>query len=49
MPVVHGLLLLQDAAQRLDSARAGLDTPFAERLVGLLGMATMLGLAVALA
>jgi CNT family concentrative nucleoside transporter len=48
MPVVHGLLLLQDAAQRLDSARAGLDTPFAERLVGLLGMATMLALAVAL-
>jgi CNT family concentrative nucleoside transporter len=48
VPAVHGLLLLQDAAQRLDSARAGLDTPVTERLVGLLGVATMLALAVLL-
>jgi CNT family concentrative nucleoside transporter len=43
-----GVLLLQDAAGRLADARTGLDTPFAERLVGLLGIATMLALAVAL-
>lgn len=43
-----GLFLLQTAAERLADARAGLDTPFAERLIGLLGMATMIGLAVLL-
>ena len=36
------------AAQRLAEARAGLDTPIAERLIGLLGIATMVGLAVLL-
>ena len=42
------LFLLQTAAERLDAARQGLDTPLGERLIGLLGMATMLGLAVLL-
>lgn len=42
------LFLLQTAAERLAAAREGLDTPIAERLVGLLGMATMIGLAVLL-
>ncbi len=41
-----GLFLLQTAAERLAEARAGLDTPLAERLVGVLGIATMIGLAV---
>lgn len=45
---MSGLWLLQTAAERLAQARAGLDTPLAERLVGLLGMAAMIGLAVAL-
>jgi CNT family concentrative nucleoside transporter len=45
---VSTLFLLQTAAERLDAARQGLDTPFAERLVGLLGMAVMIGLAVLL-
>jgi CNT family concentrative nucleoside transporter len=36
------------AAQRLDAARAGLDTPLAARLVGLIGLAVMIGLAVLL-
>jgi concentrative nucleoside transporter, CNT family len=39
---------VQSAADRLADARAGLDTPFAERLIGLLGIATMLGIAVLL-
>ena len=46
-----GLALLQatqTAAERLDAARQGLDTPIAERLIGLLGIATMIGLAVLL-
>ena len=34
------------AAQRLDAARAGLDTPILFRLVGVLGVAVMIGLAV---
>lgn len=42
------LFLLQTAAERLDAARQGLDTPLGERLIGLLGMATMIGLAVLL-
>ncbi len=42
------LPLLQSAAERLAEARAGLEIPIAERLVGLLGIATMLGLAVLL-
>jgi CNT family concentrative nucleoside transporter len=40
--------LLQTAAERLAEAQAGLEIPFVERLVGLLGIATMLGLAVLL-
>ena len=36
------------AAERLAAAQAGLDTPFAARLVGLLGVATMIAIAVAL-
>jgi len=42
------LLLLQTAAERLAQAREGLQTPLGDRLVGLLGMATMLGLATAI-
>lgn len=34
------------AAQRLDAARAGLDTPILSRLMGLVGIAVMIGLAV---
>jgi len=43
---VTGLFLLQTAAERLAEAQGGLDIPIAERLVGLLGIATMIGLAV---
>lgn len=43
-----GLFLLQTAAERLEATRQGLDTPVAERLIGLVGMAVMLGLAVLL-
>ncbi len=39
------LMLVQDAAQQLGVAREALDTPFAARLMGLVGMATMIGLA----
>jgi CNT family concentrative nucleoside transporter len=39
---------IQTAAERLAAAQAGLDTPFAARLVGLLGVVTMIGIAVAL-
>lgn len=38
--------LVQSAAERLADARTTMDTPLAERLVGLLGIATMLALAV---
>lgn len=49
MPLTPALFpLLQSAAQRLADARGGLDTPMADRLIGLLGIATMLGLAFAL-
>ncbi len=41
-----GLFMLQTAAERLAEAQGGLDTPIAARLVGLLGIATMIGLAV---
>ena len=43
-----GLLLLQTAAERLAQAREGLDLSIPERLVGLLGIAVMLGIAVLL-
>jgi CNT family concentrative nucleoside transporter len=39
---------MQTAAERLAAAQAGLDTPLAARLVGLLGVATMIAIAVAL-
>jgi CNT family concentrative nucleoside transporter len=39
---------LQTAAERLAAAQAGLDTPIAARLVGLLGVLTMIAIAVAL-
>ena len=42
------LMQVQTAAERLAAAQAGLDTPLASRLVGLIGIATMLGLAVLL-
>ncbi len=42
------LLLLQTAAQKLDQARAGLDLTLAERSIGLLGIATMIGIGVLL-
>lgn len=42
------LLLLQTAAQRLEQARQGLDLGIADRLLGLLGLATMLAIAVLL-
>jgi CNT family concentrative nucleoside transporter len=45
---VSALVLLQTAAERLAAAQAGLDTPLASRLMGLVGIATMLGLAVLL-
>jgi CNT family concentrative nucleoside transporter len=37
--------MVQTAAERLAAARGGLDTPLPERLMGLVGLATMLGLA----
>jgi CNT family concentrative nucleoside transporter len=40
-----GVWLLQTAAERLAQAREGLDTPLPERLLGLVGIATMLGIA----
>ena len=42
------MFLLQSAAQKLEQARAGLDLPLGERLIGLLGIATMLAIAVLL-
>src|SRR5688572_120696 len=41
-------LLQQTAAERLAAAQGGLDTPFLERLMGLVGIATMLAIAFAL-
>ncbi|HEV8612547.1 MAG TPA: NupC/NupG family nucleoside CNT transporter [Gemmatimonadales bacterium] len=43
-----GLFQLQTAAERLAQARQGLNTPLGERLIGLLGIATMIGIAVLL-
>jgi CNT family concentrative nucleoside transporter len=43
-----GFALVQTAAERLVAAQAGLDTPLVSRLIGLIGIATMLGLAVLL-
>ncbi len=41
-----GLYLLQAAAERLAQAREGLELPLEQRLIGLLGVASMVGLAV---
>ena len=40
------LLMLQTAAERLAQAREGLDIPMGQRLIGLLGIAVMIGIAV---
>jgi concentrative nucleoside transporter, CNT family len=40
-----GLSLAQAAAEQLAQARGGLETPFLERLMGLVGIATMLAIA----
>jgi CNT family concentrative nucleoside transporter len=42
---MSGLLLVQTAAEQLAAAREGLDTPFLARLMGLVGMGTMICLA----
>lgn len=42
------LLQTQTAAERFESLRGGLDIPIGERLIGVLGMAVMIGLAVLL-
>ncbi|HET8650604.1 MAG TPA: Na+ dependent nucleoside transporter N-terminal domain-containing protein, partial [Gemmatimonadales bacterium] len=41
-----GLLLLQSAAEQVAQAHAGLHTPLWSRLVGVLGIITMIGIAV---
>lgn len=47
--MIAALFLLQGtAAERLAAARAGLDIPLGSRLIGVLGIVTMLGLAVLL-
>ncbi|HEX9703697.1 MAG TPA: nucleoside transporter C-terminal domain-containing protein [Gemmatimonadales bacterium] len=43
-----GLWLVQTAAERLAQAQGGLDTPLLERLMGLVGIATMLAIAYAI-
>lgn len=43
---MNALFLLQTAGERLAEAQSGLDTPLASRLIGLLGIATMIGLTV---
>lgn len=40
-----GLWLLQSAAEQMAAARDGLDTPIFQRLMGLVGMAAMIGIA----
>ena len=40
-----GLWWLQAAAERIARAKEGLDTPLPERLIGLVGVAVMLGIA----
>src|SRR4051812_20771814 len=42
---MQGLWLLQTAAQQLAAAREGLHTPFLARLMGIVGIAVMLGIA----
>ncbi len=45
---MSGLWLVQTAAERLADAHAGLETPLAARLVGVVGIAVMIGIAVLL-
>jgi CNT family concentrative nucleoside transporter len=45
---MRGLWLVQAAAERLADARGGLDTSLPERLMGLVGIATMLAIAYAI-
>ena len=42
---MNGLWMLQSAAEQLAVAREGLDTPLGSRLTGLVGLATMIGIA----
>lgn len=42
---MNGIWLLQSAAEQLANAREGLGTPILERLIGVVGMATMIGIA----
>lgn len=42
---MSGLFLLQTAAERLAAARSGLDTPIGERLLGVVGMVSILAIA----
>lgn len=42
------LLQVQTAAERFEALRGGIDIPFAERLIGIFGIAVMIGLAVLL-
>ena len=43
-----GLVELQSAADQLSAAREGLNTPFAQRLMGIVGIAVMIAIAWAL-
>jgi len=45
---VNALLFVQTAAERLEQARQSLDTSLPDRLMGLVGIATMLAVAYAL-
>ncbi len=45
---MNALAFLQTASERLVAAQGGLDTPMSGRLMGLVGIATMIGLAVLL-
>ncbi len=42
---MNALLLVQTAAEQLAAARQGLDTPLLQRMMGLIGIATMLAIA----
>jgi CNT family concentrative nucleoside transporter len=44
--MIRPLFLLQTAAERLDAARQGLEIPIYERLIGAIGIAVMIGIAV---
>ena len=46
MTLLHLALQTQTAAERFAALRGGLDIPFADRMMGVVGMVTMIGLAV---